>query len=142
MAIWDCIPYFTYDPSFTKWDYQLKDNQVVMAGGRSCSGVDMVNSYSHAELLEAVKLAWEGYFGDFPRYRGHKICPVCRKIIPSDMKFCGQCGRELPDMYFFEDMKHDLGRYQLAVERKCDVMDIPSEEVEARIPHIDEYAGS
>lgn len=103
----------------------------------------MVNSYSPDELLDAVKLAWEGYFGEFPRYGGHKICPICRiSVSPPSMKFCGQCGRELPDMHFFEDIKHDLARYQLATERKCDVMDIPCKDVEARIPDIDKYADS
>lgn len=139
-AIGDCIPYFRYNPQFVKFDYQIKDDQVVIADSRMCSGIDMVNSYSQNELLEAVQLAWEGYFGEFTRYGGHKICPICREPVLSDMKFCGQCGRPLPDMLFFEDMEHDIARYQLATERNCDVKDVPSEAVEARIPDIDKYA--
>lgn len=40
-------------------------------------------------------------------------------------------------MYFFDDnIDIDVARYQLATERKCDMMDVPFEDVEARVPDI------
>ena len=139
-AIEDCIPYFTYNPWFDRIDYQVEDNHLIQTGHHRYSGIEMLNTYTLDTLLEAVYLAWEGDFGEFPRYRGHKICPMCRIFVSPDMKYCGQCGRELPDVNFFEDIKHDLARYQLATERNCDVNDVPGEDVEARIPDIDKYA--
>lgn len=117
------------------------------------SGTAVVKSFQPDMVMEAVAHAGSGGFGDLPPLEddpgyaawerrilargGHKICPVCRQSLPFDTRYCGNCGRLLPDMYFFDDnVDFDVARYQLATERKCDVTDVPFEDVEIRVPDI------
>lgn len=127
--------------------------KAIEASSQRFSGATIVESFQPDMVMDAVVHAWFGGFGDLPLLEddpgyaawerrilargGHKICPVCRKSVPFDMRYCGDCGRPLPDMYFFDDtVERDVARYQLATERKCDVMDVPFEDVEARVPDI------
>lgn len=127
--------------------------KAIEASSQRFSGATIVKSFQPDMVMDAVVHAWFGGFGDLPLLEddpgyaawerrilargGHKICPVCRKSVPFDMRYCGDCGRPLPDMYFFDDtVERDVARYQLATERKCDVMDVPFEDVEARVPDI------
>ena len=109
-------------------------------------------------ILGAVKLAWEGYFGDVPpltkdsgytawkarivekeRGEGHKYCSSCNKIFRSDAKFCSGCGQPLPDKIIYDSMGFAPARIQLAKERGCDPADVPDEDVKARYYHADGY---
>lgn len=141
-------------------DYDLISNKALLkAVVDDClhrsppAGYRLLESFSVDETTDAVIHAWFGGFGDLPPLTddpgyaawerrilargGHKICPVCRKSASPEMLFCGECGRELPDMYFFDDnVDFDVARYQLANERKCDMKDVSHEDLVARVPDI------
>lgn len=120
------------------------------------NGANVIKFFPDDVILDAVLHAWSGGFGELPPIEddpgydawerrvlsngGHKICPVCRISLPFEMKFCCQCGRKLPDMYFFDDnVDFDVARYQLATERNCDVTAVPYEDVKDRVPSIETY---
>lgn len=119
----------------------------------------LLKAFPMDTIMNAVACAWSGYFGELPLLEddpdysvwerrvlamgGRILCPVCRIYMPIGMRYCGNCGRELPDMYFFEKDENvalDVARYQLAVDRKCDPKDIPCTDVKDRLPYIDSYA--
>lgn len=131
--------------------------KAVETGLQRLNGVAIVKSLPPDMVMDAVIHAWRGSFGDLPPLEddsgyaawkrrifargGHKICPVCRKIVQPEMLFCGVCGRPLPDMYFYDDnVDRDVARYQLATERKCDVTDVSFEDAEARAPDVAMHA--
>lgn len=155
-AIAYCLPYFRYGPSITMEDYQVKGGQVVVVNSHRLSSFDLVQSYSKDELLEAVKLTYDGHFGATPPLtedhgyrewterafgrkpeRGHKICSSCHWNSVSDAKFCQHCGQPLPDRVYYGGPEFDRARIWLAGERKCEPQDVPDEDVKARALHAD-----
>ena len=106
-------------------------------------------------ILGAVKLAWEGRFGDVPPltkdfgYRqwearvtgridnGHRLCRSCRKAVPHDARFCPYCAQQVPDKIFFGDDHADQVRFWIADERGCDVDDVPEDDIKARLGNAD-----
>ena len=155
-AIAYCLPYFRYGPDLTMEGYQVKGGQVVVISNHRLSSFDLVQSYSKDELLEAVKLAYDGHFGATPPLtedhgyrewterafgrkpeRGHKICSSCHWNSVSDAKFCQHCGQPLPDRVYYGGPEFDRARIWLAGERKCEPQDVPDEDVKARALHAD-----
>ena len=159
-ALWQaiayCLPYFKYGPSFDAENYQVNGCQVITMDRHRIDSYGLIRSCSQKELLETVKHAYDGCFGNIPPltedsgYRdwverafgrrpemGHKLCSSCHRNSVSDAKFCQHCGKPLPDRVYFCDSAFDRARIWLAEERKCEPQDVPDEDVKARALHAD-----
>lgn len=155
-AIAYCLPYFKRHMEFYMEDFQVKDGQVVTTGHHTVDSYELVTSFSQDELLDTVKVAHDGYFGDIPPLskaygykdwlerafdrkpeRGHKICPDCHKNSVFDAGFCQHCGKPLPGRVYYGDGTFDRARIWLANERGCKLEDVPEEDVKARALHAD-----
>ena len=155
-----CVAHFHDSPGFVLKEYQIRNGKVVMAYSRIVYGSELIRWNSLYDALPFIKNAWDGCFGPTPtplsedpayddwkrqvyywkQENRHRICPICRKSFPPDMLRCGYCGRELPEMYFFEEIEFDMARYQLAIEQECEPMEISYDDVRARLHQINTYA--
>lgn len=140
-AIRDCLPYFKGHAWFRKPG---------ASHASDFTGSDLAGKFRMDDILQTVKRAWWGGFGEVPSIvddpgypqwearvfwkpeNGHRLCLDCHKSVPYDAKFCPYCGQPSLSKIVFGDFRFDQVRFWLADERNCDIDDIPEDDVKLR----------